>query len=199
LWYAKLAILGSCLLIGLLVFARLRKSPWLMWPLMIAIALVMVPIATIQGPSQRDLHGDPREEVTMAQYEQTRKTCESQLRALPPAFVVNAVTDSVTGLDPSAIIMLLATLRLAFVEIKVQPNPNGGPFIVRSRRGPEDLGWPVDYAPGSYVKLELVEPSSGACDALTTIPTDLMEHLAYSPTPTTRCVKTSNSAQPTAR
>lgn len=33
LWFAKLAILGICLVIGLLVFASLRKVPLTQWPI----------------------------------------------------------------------------------------------------------------------------------------------------------------------
>ena len=198
LWFAKLAILGICGVVGFLVFVSLRKVPLLMWPLLVVIALVMLRIVTIQMPSRRDLHGDPAKEVTMALRQQTWKVCEAQLAALAPAYGVNAVADSVTGLDPRSIVMLLAYRRLAFVEIKVLPGANGKPSNGQSK-SPSDPGWPVDYLPGSYAKIELAAANSGACDAAATLPLALRDSLSVSPLAATHCIKTSNSPQPTAR
>lgn len=108
------------------------------------------------------------------------------------------MADTLTGLDPRSIIKLLAYRQLAFVEIKVQPGAKGKSSIVRSKR-PLDPGWPVDYVPGSYARIELVAISSGTCDAADALPMELKESLAVSPLAATHCIKTSNSALPTAR
>ena len=198
LWYLKIGVLVVVLLGGGWLVWRLRKRPVWAVPAGLVWVLVVLVLVSIKAPTRRDMYGDPRLEVSVAQHDAVLRSCEPQLAALPSTIAVESVVDTVTGLDMGSLVRLLVHRRLAFVEIKVQQVPGKPAYIVRSR-SPTDPAWTVNQAAGSYAHIDLTERSSGTCTPEAELPVLLLEELRFAPLPADQCLRLRPTPKPTAR
>ncbi len=199
LWYIKMGVLAVVLVAGLWLVWRLRARPGSAVSAGMVLTLMVVVIGSVQAPTRRDMYGDPRLEVSMAQRDKVIARCEAELNQLTRSYyAVDSIADTVTGLDTRSLLRLLLNRRLAFVEVKVQRLPGKPPFIVRSR-SPMDPAWTVNQDAATYAHIDLAPRGAGTCVPDAELPVSARDELAATPLPAGQCLRIRPVAQATAR
>ena len=152
---------------------RLRKRPWLMWPLLI-LFIYNVWFLFINRPSA--VADDPSsvgyfKQENYQQQDTILAACAKAQLALPEQFVVENVVDEVTNTDYYQLGNLLAKRKLKFIELRVK-NSAMGPLIVQGNGSPRGH-WLTDKPINSYVKVAMGSPGDATCIPQEQIPDGL--------------------------